>query len=218
MTFKCLHFPGDGGTRSAPQPGLLPGHPDSVGTLIRGHLNPWAPQFRGHPDSWAPQFVGTPILWPPQTMGTPINGQPNSWAPRFVGSPIHGAPLCHGQGPPGVGPAGLGPELLVVAESCGCFWRRGWGSTKPQLLTHLPTLDLRWFFVFFCFLSFHKTFQSNKACSLFYELLAAAPFLQPSPGLSGVGALVPAGLGDGGGTRGAASIPWDVPQCSSSGH
>lgn len=76
----------------------------------------------------------------------------------------------------------------MVAETCGCFWRRGWGSTKQQLLTHLPTLDLRFFFFF---LSFHKTFQSNKACSLFYEPLAAALFFQPFPGFqhSGIRAL-----------------------------
>lgn len=44
-------------------------------------------------------------------------------------------------------------------------------------------------------MSFHKTFQSNKACSLFYEPLAAALFFQPFPGFqhSGIGALGPAG-------------------------
>lgn len=44
--------------------------------------------------------------------------------------------------------AGGPAALLVVAETCRCFWRRGWGSTKWQLLTHLPTLDI--FFFFFC--------------------------------------------------------------------
>lgn len=89
---------------------------------------------------------------------------------------------------PGVGGWVL-TMLLVVAETCRCFWRRGWGATKWQLLTYLPTLEL----IFFFFLSFHKTFQSNKACSLFYEPASAALFFQLFLGCkAGSGQRVPA--------------------------
>lgn len=93
----------------------------------------------------------------------------------------------------GAAQAGAGgpAALLVVAETCRCFWTRGWGSTKWQLLTHLPTL-----FFFFFFWSFHKTFKSNKACSLFYEPASAALFFQPFPGCrAGVPCEVDGGIG-----------------------
>lgn len=72
----------------------------------------------------------------------------------------------------------------MVAETCGCFWRRGWGSTKQQLLTHLPTLDLRFFF-FFC--HFIKLFNPIKHVVYFTSRWLLLSSSSPSQASSTVG-------------------------------
>ena len=86
----------------------------------------------------------------------PRSGLP-PWAPHHHGQGALAVARPPGSGAGGGGALGAGAAragagglavLLVVAETCRCFWRRGWGSTKRQLLTHLPTLGFLGFFFF----------------------------------------------------------------------
>lgn len=132
------------------------------------------------------------------------------------GGCCHGHPAAVGRTcseqlshPPGAGLATVGPRGHPASRGCP-GWSRGPSGTacgggdlsmlldKGLGIHQMATVDAsaNSIFFFFFFWSFHKTFKSNKACSLFYEPASAALFFQPFPGCrAGVPCEVDGGIG-----------------------